>query len=50
VEEVTVRSRAVTRKLRDVQDSDPVSNGEGALSPGERVLPLEESGAAEAPS
>ena len=50
VEEVTTRSRVLTRKLRNVQDTDPVANGDGALSPGERVLPLDESGAAEASS
>ncbi len=50
VEEVTVRSRAVTRKLRDVQDTGPVANGGGSLSPGERVLPLDEPGAGEASS
>ena len=50
VEEVTTRSRVLTRKLRDVQDTDPVANGEGSLSPGERVLPLDEAGSAEASS
>ena len=50
VEDVTVRSRAVTRRLREVQDSGPAANGGGALSPGERVLPLDEPGAGEAQS
>ncbi len=49
VEDVTTRSRVLTRKLRDVQGTDPVSNGGGALSPGERVLPLDEPGQAEIP-
>jgi len=47
VEDVTTRSRVLTRKLRDVQDTDPIANGGGTLSPGERVLPLDEPGAGE---
>ena len=50
VEEVTTRSRVLTRKLRDVQDTDPVANGGGTLSPGERVLPLDDSGATDTSS
>lgn len=50
VDDVTVRSRALSKKLRDVQDTDPVVSGEDTLSPGERVLPLDESSAGEASS